>query len=688
MKKIGYYCFLVIGLLLCVFPLAGMSFAQTVETTEKKELAAFPSFIEEGKWNKEYLQELGAYFEDHFAFRQSFVAIDSWVESILFQKTNIDNVIVGKDGWLFYKDTLNDYAGKEKLSDRALENIAYNVSVMQGWVEAQGKKFVFTIAPNKNSLYEEGMPYTYSYKYSDTNNRKLLENKLQEKGVNYVDLYEQFESQQEILYLERDSHWNNKGALLAYNSILDGAGWEHEDYSNCRYQMKKDYIGDLNSMVYPGMEMPEDNYYYNYETLYQYVNKGNYEDVEKSNVSVEDARVQTYNAQGRGTLVMYRDSFGNTLLPFMANAFQNGYFYKTSPYNVGMHMENGDPDVVIVEKVERKLDELATTPAVMQGVEVTLPEKCRTVNTDTTLSTIIPETNTEYYEIYGVLDETVAASSNAIYVQFEKKDGELITYQAFARTIEGVSDYGYVAYIPSNLVVGKKMEVNVYVKREDGVFCVKNSKVDITAIEQKSDKITKKDVPVLQAKDNDGIEITISEKGKEKVVRTAATTLEEMENFGEISINENDRIIPDSNAKLVDGEVVSIQRVVVKKKRVVKSIPYETVEVFSDTMYEGESAVTTYGENGEMTIVYRITYVDGKIEKKEKISEEVTKGAVNEVITRGTKQEVVDTPAPTYAPSFSETRTIVSKEWVEDCGTESGYYIITYSDGSVEYVDG
>lgn len=688
MKKIGYYCFMIIGLLICVFPLAGMSFARTEETTEKRQMVEFPNLMQAGEWNKDYLQELGAYFEDHFAFRQSYVAIDSWMESILFQQTNIDNVIVGKDGWLFYKDTLNDYDGKETMTDRSLENIAYNISVMQRQVEAQGKKFVFTIAPNKNSLYEQQMPYTYSYKYSDTNNRKLLEEKLQKTGVNYVDLYQQFENQQEILYLKRDSHWNNKGALLAYNSILDGAGWQHDDYLNCEYQVKNDYIGDLNSMVYPEMEKPEKNYYYNYETSYQYVNKGTYEDVEKSNISVEDARIQTYNGAGKGTLVIYRDSFGNTLLPFMANTFENGYFYKTSPYNLGMHMENCNPDVVVVEKVERKLDELATTPAIMPGVEVVLPEKCRTVYTDTTLSAVIPEANTQYYEIYGILDKEVAASSDAIYVQFEMKDGEQVTYQAFARTIEGVSDYGYVAYIPSDLVAKKEMEVNVYVKREDGVFCIKTSKIDTTAIAQKSDEITKNDILVQESKDTKGIEITISEKGKEKVVRTEASTLQEMERLGEITLHEKDRIIPDSNATLIDGEVVSIQRVVVKEKKVVKKIPFKTKEVFSDDMYEGESAVTTDGERGQRTIVYRITYVDGKIEKKEKISEKVTKKPVNKVITKGTKQKVVVTSAPTYTPNYAETKTVVSKEWVEDCGTDSGYYIITYSDGSVEYVDG
>lgn len=696
-KKIGYSAVLVFGLFICLFPLAGMTFARTDETTEKKELASFPAVKEDNHWNESFLQELGAYFEDHFAFRQKFVAMDSWIESILFQKSNIDNVIVGKDGWLFYKDTLNDYTGKEVLSDRSLENIAYNLSVMQGQVESQDKHFVFTIAPNKNSLYPQGMPYTYSYKYSNTNNRKLLEEKLKKASVNYVDLYQQFTAENETLYLKRDSHWNNKGALLAYNCLLDGADWPHEDYADCQYQIKKDYIGDLNSMVYPELEQPEENYYYDFKTLYQYVNRGKYEDAEQSTISVEDARIQTYNTSCKGNLVMYRDSFGNTLLPFMANAFENGYFFKTEPYNLGMHIESYNPDVVIVEKVERKLDDLAFTPAIMTGKEITLPDKYRTVETNTTLSATIPEGNTSYYEIYGVLDETMASSSDAIYVQYKMENGNTVTYQAFAKTIPKVSDYGYVSYIPGNFITDKTMEVNVFIERKDGIFCIKSSQIEVSSIQSNTDTITKKELPVTKSTNDNEIEITIMEKGTKKVLRTHATTLQEMETLGEITLNDEDRIIPDRNETLVNGEVVSIQRVVIKTKKVVKKLPFKTKEVLSDTMYEGESAVTTKGKKGEKTIIYHITYVDGKIEKKEKISEKVTKKPITKVISKGTKQKIIPTQKPkpqpqpkknTNSSNTPNNKTVISKEWVEDCGSDSGYYIITYSDGSVEYVDG
>lgn len=681
-KKIGASLFLIIGLIFCAVPFVGMTVAQTTETTEKKELAKMPQFMEDGKWNQNFLSELGSYFEDHFAGRQYMVSLDSWVGSLLFQKTNIDNVIVGKNGWLFYKDSLNDFQGKEILSQRSVQNIAYNLKVMQNKVEAEGSKFVFTIAPNKNSLYGENMPYNYSFHYADTNNRKLLEKELEKEGICYADLYTLFSKEEEILYLKKDSHWNNKGALLAYNLLCDKAGWEHDTYKGCTFQIVKDYVGDLNSMVYPLLEQPEENYVYTYDAKYQYVNG--------STVSVEDAKVQTYNKDAKGSLVMYRDSFGNTLLPFMANAFSQGYFFKTTPYNIEAHTKEYDPDVVLVEKVERKLDELAFLPAVMSGVEVVLPENYRTVETDTTLQMITPEINSSYYEMYGILDEKLAKDAEEVYVGIETKDGERVTFQAFARTIENVSDYGYVAYIPKEIMPEKNNTIRVYLKHKEGMFCIKEEDVDLLNVETGSDTLTEKNFNT-EEKDISEKQIIIMENGKKQVLSTQADTLQEMMDAGQILINKEDRIIPDIEDTLFDREVVSIQRVVVKQEKVKKKIPFKEKEEISDKLYKGERKIITKGKAGVKTITYRLTYVDGKLEKKEKIAEKVTKKPVNKITAVGNKEKPVVTAQPaTPAPAIDKStgRTVVSKEWVEDCGTDSGYWIITYSDGTVEYVEG
>ena len=221
MKKIEYIIFVCICFILCVIPFAGMSVAKTDTTSENRTLASLPEWEKEGKWNQDYFTELGQYFEDHFAFRNLFVAADSMIQSNVFQVSNIDTVIKGENGWLYYNATLSDYKGDNLMSERAVFNAANNMSMIQQYVEAQGGSFLLTVAPNKNTLYPENMPYYVEKKVSEKKNIDALEAALEEQNVSYADLFEVFEAEEDIYYMKKDSHWNNQGAVMAYNKIMN-----------------------------------------------------------------------------------------------------------------------------------------------------------------------------------------------------------------------------------------------------------------------------------------------------------------------------------------------------------------------------------------------------------------------------------------------------------------------------------
>ena len=61
---------------------------------------------------------------------------------------------------------------------------------------------------------------------------KIFFQLLQEQGVYYADLLSLFRNDNEVLYLKRDSHWNGKGALAAYNCIMDTLEYAHKNYED------------------------------------------------------------------------------------------------------------------------------------------------------------------------------------------------------------------------------------------------------------------------------------------------------------------------------------------------------------------------------------------------------------------------------------------------------------------------
>ncbi len=473
MKKKAVYFYLALCLLLCILPVAGMAVYQTDETTENRKLAAVPLVMKEGHLNTDYFEECGAWFEDHFSFRKELVTVDALIQSRLFSVSNVDTVMTGTDGWLYYTDTLDDYLRTNTMNPRQVFNVANNVSLLQRYVTEQGAVFAFTVAPNKNSLYGEHMPWYAGRAGESAKNIDLIEPELARAGISYVDLFSAFERTDETLYLKRDSHWNEKGAVLAYNTIFDDLLMEHKTYETVDVLREKREIGDLNRMLYPLAAEPEWNFYYQGERHWDYTTEPK---------DVEAAWIQTACKTGTGSLLMFRDSFGNTLLPLMAEHFAEASFSKGVPYLMESYMEQYRPEVVIVEKVERNLDEYLSAPAVIEGLKIEPDqsvERMSAESKDGSESAVMPvadgagdgtkeqsavvitegqpkntqmkleesQEDMNYFLLSGDLGDSGLADDTQIFVRLRGQSrDEDETYEAFTVSTEQ-SDYGFALYL-------------------------------------------------------------------------------------------------------------------------------------------------------------------------------------------------------------------------------------------------
>lgn len=176
------------------------------------------------------------------------------------------------------------------------------------------------------------------------------------------------------------------------------------------------------------------------------------------------------------------------------------------------------------------------------------------------------------------------------------------------------------------------------------------------------------------------ITVSLTADGETKEYKAAdGCTVEEFLKAQKLELNEADRTEPARTEKLTDGAKVVLHRVTEKTETVKEAIPFETKTEYSDALEKGATKTTVNGEDGEKEVTYKITLVDGEEESREAVEEKVLKEAVDAVVTVGTK-EVKETGA--------NGKVIVSKEAVPDCdGSGHGYYVITYEDGSVDYVD-
>lgn len=344
-----YKIFTAAFLLLCILPSAGMLFLPPTEAAANERLTPVPQLkSEDGSWNQNVLDDATNYIADHFALRQEMVTANAMLQTGLLATSPAEDVIYGTDGWLYYAETLDDYQNRATLTDEEVRQIAQTIADMQAYCEVRSAQFVFTIAPNKNSLYPEHMPARYLQSDSPGNYEKLKP-LLEEYGVHYADLFTFLSEQDEILYLKTDSHWTNRGAALAHDFLMETIGLPHTAFAQAEYTTAETHRGDLYEMLYPKGTAREAQQAY--ETTFSYISEPR---------TAEDILIQTTSPDApNGRLLLCRDSFGNALHPFLAEDFREATITRQMPYPLEQ-VQAGD--TVIVEIVERNLANLLKYP--------------------------------------------------------------------------------------------------------------------------------------------------------------------------------------------------------------------------------------------------------------------------------------------------------------------------------------
>lgn len=244
MSKINTWIFVAAFFIICLIPSVGMLFYKA-ELAANRTLSEMPQIrTETGTLNTQYFNELQTYVSEHFAYRGELVETDSRIKYELFHTPCDDQVVTGKDGWLFFGETLADYAG----------------------VSLTGTEY--------------GIPETYD---------------------------------------------------------LSG------------YTIEESHEPDLYKILFPTARHYEQQRIYDDGATFEYVGRLH---------SLDDMTIRTSSDDGCGKAVLvYRDSFGRAMIPYMGATFDSAVFNRSTPYNLSL-VEQTECDYVLFEIVERNLSDL------------------------------------------------------------------------------------------------------------------------------------------------------------------------------------------------------------------------------------------------------------------------------------------------------------------------------------------
>ncbi|MDO4864189.1 MAG: hypothetical protein Q4A05_08475 [Ruminococcus sp.] len=424
---------------LCLVPTVLMPFVKGDESKEKRALAELPKLkTAEGDFNINILSDLGDYFSEHFAFRQQLVTADGRIKTALTATSPNTDVIDGTDGWLYYSATLDDYLNINTMNARQISGICHDLRLVNDYCEQNGKTFIFTSVPNKNSLYPEHMPFNY-VPADAPDNYELISAGLAGESF-YLDMKAALaETGSSIpLYHATDTHWNNLGAYAGHCALMGALGRETCPADNWQLQ-PNGRLGDLAAMIYPSEDAKDTQVVSDTEFTYEY--QGRFR-------ALDDITINTTCESGEGSLLMYRDSFGEAILPFMAEQFASAEFSRITPYRLDEAML-GKGDTIIVELVERNLPRLASAAPLMPAPEAGEDAVFFTpslYNGDAADISVYVGQSGSYTLITGALPESFFSGDDArVYLTAGGT-----TYEAFRASEYSDCGNGFSAYIPSD----------------------------------------------------------------------------------------------------------------------------------------------------------------------------------------------------------------------------------------------
>ncbi len=334
---------------------------------ENRLPAAFPQLRQTNLAGaRQFIGGLENYFDDHFGFRKQLIRwFQKWKTS-LFRDSSVYKIISGRDGWLFWGEAqmVEHFLGIEKFSTAQLQSWQTLLEARRDWLAARGIKYLFVIAPDKQSIYPEMLP-DWLMRAVTTNRETKLDQFLKymknHSTVAILDLRTPLLAAKKIAptYLQNDTHWNFFGSFVGAQAVVVALArdfpslptLDQNDFTLTRTQSTG---GDMAKML--GLEKTENNFF----TFAPKPGLLPLEMQEETKFSTPWGMRRVFNFENHVprsvTIVLFTDSFGESWRKILGYPFQRTVFLDDNRCFSPPLIIATKPQIVVNEMVERSLN--------------------------------------------------------------------------------------------------------------------------------------------------------------------------------------------------------------------------------------------------------------------------------------------------------------------------------------------
>ena len=348
-------------------------FIPEVNSNERRTLTQKPSIRQmihpyfDPYW---YVTLYNHYFNYHYGFRNSLTRLNSILHLTIFNTSPTPVVIIGNHGWLMYNSptdgvSLKDYYGNANFTENELKKIKSRIIDINEELKKRKIHFLLAVAPNKHVIYPEYLPANIRQAEGRKTRLDQVTQALNNSDVDFIDLRFRLRDEKkqntDPLYYRTDTHWNALGAFFAYEEIMThlrrtypGIKPLHRDDFHIRSEENRG-MGDLANLLNMSGLLSDTSIKLTPKTKFI---------AEPVPVPADHApgtegdpvgfQVQNLDLPG---LVMFHDSFGDSLIPYLSEGFSKSIYILSGKIDISI-IAREKPSIVIFEITERKLGNL------------------------------------------------------------------------------------------------------------------------------------------------------------------------------------------------------------------------------------------------------------------------------------------------------------------------------------------
>jgi hypothetical protein len=273
--------------------------------------------------------------------------------------------VIGKEGWVFFADvaSIKDYQNSEPLDEMKLDFFQKRLSDLSTSLDEQGITLLIVIPPNKSTIYPQYMPDEIPVLNENSRLDQFIE-RMNEEKIKVIDLRPVLlsASKNQDVYYKVDTHWNEAGAYYGYYEIINSLT-NHDSRLIPHPLSDYEYVyqNDLLNPDLPGvLGIPSIK-----EERWVFLPKFPVQETKTLRLNLSDGRhVSKMTGQNDQlpSLLIYHDSFysaHSALSHFMEPHFKEitGVLFNPDKNIWSLDwIQQEEPDIVIIEIVERNLD--------------------------------------------------------------------------------------------------------------------------------------------------------------------------------------------------------------------------------------------------------------------------------------------------------------------------------------------